>query len=160
PADDPLQVARAIAKEIGGQGVDVIFFGKQAVGNQHGQAGVLVAELLGIASISDVSRLEIGAGGVRGSREVEGGLESFECGLPAVFTCQKGLNEPRYPSLKGRMAARKKPLDVREIILEDSLLVIEALGYSPQRERGRVVGEGAAAVPELVRLLREEAKII
>lgn len=160
PAFDPLTVARAIAKEIGGKGVDVVFFGKQAVGNQHGQVGILVAELLGIPAISEVSRLNISAGGAEGEREVEGGTESFECHLPAMFTCQKGLNQPRYPSLKGRMAARTKPLEVREITLEAGQLEIEALNYPPQRERGRMVGEGKAAVAELVRLLREEAKVI
>lgn len=159
-ADDPLQVARALAREIGGSGVDVVFFGKQAVGNEHGQTGLIVAELLGIPAISEVSSLEVSEGSAMGKREIEGGSESFETGLPAIFTTQKGLNEPRYPSLKGRMAAKKKPIDEKAVTLDEPLLKVESINYPPQRERGRVVGEGAAAVPELVRLLKEEAKVL
>ena len=160
PADDPLQVARAIAREIGPTGVDVVFFGKQAVGHEHGQVGILVTELLAIPGISEVSEIEITENSATGKREIEGGTESFQCSLPAMFTTQKGLNEPRYPSLKGRMAAKKKPLEVKEIILGEQLLAIESLNYPPQRERGKIVGQGAAAAVELVRLLREEAKVI
>jgi electron transfer flavoprotein beta subunit len=159
-ADDPLQVARALAREIGGSGVDIVFFGKQGVGNEHGQTGLIVAELLGIPAISEVSKLEVGASSARGKREIEGGSESFETPLPAIFTTQKGLNEPRYPSLKGRMAAKKKPIDEKAVTLDEPLLKVEKITYPPQRERGRVVGEGAAAVPELVRLLKEEAKVL
>jgi len=160
PADDPLQIARAIAAEIGGMNANVVFFGKQAVGNEHGQVGLLVAELLGLAGISEVSEIEITENGATGRREIEGGTESFQCSLPAVFTAQKGLNEPRYPSLKGRMAAKKKPLEVKQISLGEQLLAVQSLNYPPQRERGKIVGEGAAAAGELVRLLREEAKVI
>jgi len=160
PADDPFQVARAIAREISGTGVDVVFFGKQAVGNEHGQVGLLVAELLGIAGISEVSEIDLTENGATGKREIEGGTESFQCSLPAMFTTQKGLNEPRYPSLKGRMAAKKKPLEVKEISLGERLLAVVSLNYPPQRARGKIVGEGAAAAAELVRLLREEAKVI
>jgi len=160
PADDPLQVAQALAGEINGMGADVVFFGKQAVGNEHGQVGIAVAELLGIPAVSEVSEIDLTQSSATGKREIEGGTESFQCSLPAIFTAQKGLNEPRYPSLKGRMAAKKKPLEVREISLGERLLTVESLNYPPQRERGKIVGEGAAAAAELVRLLREEAKVI
>ncbi len=159
-ADDPLQVGKALAKEIGGSGVDVVFFGKQAVGNEHGQVGLIVAELLPVPAISEVSSLEVSAGSASGKREIEGGSESFATPLPAIFTTQKGLNEPRYPSLKGRMAAKKKPIEVREVTLDEPLLTVEKISYPPERGRGMIVGEGAAAVPELVRLLKEEARVI
>ena len=102
----------------------------------------------------------MGASSAKGMREIEGGSESFESSLPAIFTAQKGLNDPRYPSLKGRMAAKKKPIDEKAVTLDEPLLKVEKIGYPPQRERGRIVGEGAAAVPELVRLLKEEAKVL
>ncbi len=158
--DDPLQVARALAAEIAAGEFDVVFFGKQAVGNDHGQVGILVAELIGVPGVSMVSELEITRDGVRGKREIEGGAEVFECGLPAVITTQKGLNEPRYASLKGRMAAKKKTIEEKEITPAEPVLAVEALNYPPQRERGRILGEGTEAVPELVRCLREEAKVI
>jgi len=159
-ADDPLQVARALAAEIASGEFDIVFFGKQGVGNEHGQVGMAVAELIGVPGVSGVSRLEVSAGAVKGAREVEGGMELFECSLPAVVSTQKGLNEPRYPSLKGRMAAKKKPLEVKPVTLPSPLLTVESLAYPPQRERGRVLGEGSAVVPELVRCLKEEAKVI
>ena len=158
--DDPLQVARALAAEITGSEFDVVFFGKQAVGNDHGQVGILVAELIGVPGISMVSELEVIPDGVRGKREVEGGTESFECSLPAVIATQKGLNEPRYASLKGRMAAKKKTIEEKEVNLAEPVLVVEACNYPPQRERGKILGQGTEAVPELVRCLREEAKVI
>ncbi len=159
-ADEPLQVGKALAKEIGGSGVDVVFFGRQAVGNEHGQVGLIVAELLAIPAISEVSSLEVNTDSASGKREIEGGSESFTTSLPALFTAQKGLNEPRYPSLKGRMAAKKKPIEERDVTLDEPRLTVEKIGYPPERSRGMIVGEGAEAVPELVRLLKEEAKVI
>src|SRR5438132_1520305 len=93
-------------------------------------------------------------------REVEGGIEVVEFPLPAVLTTDKGLNEPRYPALKGIMAAKKKPLDVKPTALAVGGLDVVALTAPPARNEGRIVGEGPAAVPELVRLLREEAKVL
>jgi len=102
--------------------------------------------------------LEIdGAKGVA-EREIEGGVEVVEFPLPAVLTTDKGLNEPRYPALKGIMAAKKKPLEVKTVSLGGGGLELLALTPPPERKEGKIVGEGAAAVPELVRLLREEAK--
>jgi len=80
--------------------------------------------------------------------------------LPAVLTCDKGLNNPRLPSLKGIMAAKKKPLEVKPVTLGAGTITTLGLSLPPERKAGRIVGEGADAVPELVRLLREEAKVI
>lgn len=159
-ADDPLQVARAIAAEIASGEFDVIFFGNKSVGNEHGQVGLMVAEIIGIPSISGICELNIEGGKATGKREVEGGTETFECSLPAAFITQKGLNEPRYASLKGRMAAKKKPIDEKDINLAAPAFVIENLAYPPERQRGRILGEGKSTVAELVRCLREEAKVI
>ncbi|MEA2062932.1 MAG: electron transfer flavoprotein subunit beta/FixA family protein [Gemmatimonadota bacterium] len=159
-AEDPLQVARALAAEIDSRQYDVVFFGKQAVGNDHGQVGILVAELAGVPGISMVSELEITQSGATGKREVEGGVESFRCNLPAVFTTQKGLNEPRYASLKGRMAAKKKTIDRKPVNLAEPALTVEQLSYPPPRQQGKILGEGPGAAAELVRVLREEAKVI
>src|SRR5205814_1989593 len=93
-------------------------------------------------------------------REIEGGVEIVEFPLPAVLTTDKGLNEPRYPALKGIMAAKKKPLLVKRAALGAGGLEVLGLTPPPQRKEGKVVGEGPAAVPELLRLLREEAKVL
>jgi len=80
--------------------------------------------------------------------------------LPAVLTTDKGLNEPRYPALKGIMAAKKKPLDIKPTALAVGGLEVLAMTPPPDRKDGRIVGEGVAAIPELLRLLREEAKVL
>jgi electron transfer flavoprotein beta subunit len=77
-----------------------------------------------------------------------------------VLTADKGLNEPRYPALKGIMAAKKKPLEVKPVTLGAGGVELLAMTLPSERAAGRIVGEGAAAVPELVRLLREEAKVL
>jgi electron transfer flavoprotein beta subunit len=97
---------------------------------------------------------------VTGEREIEGGIEVVECDLPAVLTCDKGLNTPRLPKLQGIMAAKKKPLEVKAATLAAGSLEVLGLALPPERAAGRIVGEGADAVPELVRLLRTEAKVI
>ena len=87
-------------------------------------------------------------------------LQSAEFALPAVLTVDEGLNTARLPSLKGIMAAKKKPLDVKPAQLPEPQLVVRKLELPPERKAGRVVGEGSAAVPELVRLLQTEAKVL
>jgi electron transfer flavoprotein beta subunit len=93
-------------------------------------------------------------------REVDGGSEVVEATLPAVVTITKGEHEPRLASLKGIMAAKKKPLEEKPAQTTDSRVKVLALREPAARPEGRIVGEGPDAVPELVRLLREEAKAI
>ena len=80
--------------------------------------------------------------------------------LPAVITTDKGINTPRLPSLKGIMAAKKKPLEVKDVTLAAGGLEVTGLALPPERQAGRIVGEGPDAVPALVQLLRTEAKVI
>ena len=94
------------------------------------------------------------------TREIEGGVETIETTLPAVFTCEKGLNEPRRAGLKEIMAAKKKPLDVEEVTAAAPGLELLALEPPPDRPPGRILGEGVEAVPALVEALRNEAKVI
>src|SRR3989441_988581 len=131
-----------------------------AVDDYNHQIGPLVAELLGLPCVTAVSHLDIeGTKGVA-EREIEGGIEVVDFPLPAVLTADKGLNEPRYPALKGIMAAKKKPLDVKPVQPGGGALEVMALTPPPERKEGKIVGEGAGAVGELVRLLREEAKVL
>jgi len=157
---DGLEVARALAAELKGAGFDLILFGKMAIDDYNHQVGPMVAELLDLPCVTAVAHLELESGKGVAEREIEGGVEVVEFPLPAVLTADKGLNEPRYPALKGIMAAKKKPLDVKPVALGGG--GFEILGLTPPAERkeGKIVGEGAAAVPELVRLLREEAKVL
>lgn len=157
---DPLATARVLAAAVKDMTFDLILTGKQAIDHDHHGVAVMVAELLDLPSVSVVTKLEKTAAGLRLEREVEGGVEIVETPLPCVITCQKGLNEPRYASLKGIMAAKKKPLD--DVVAAAVEPAVEALSVAarPPRQPGVIVGTGADAIPALIKKLREEAKVI
>jgi electron transfer flavoprotein beta subunit len=157
---DSFAIAKALADAIKGLSPDVILFGKQSIDYDDSQVGTMVAEMLGLPSASVVVKLEISDGIALAHREIEGGHEIVEVKLPAVFTAQKGLNEPRYPSLKGIMAAKSKPIQENPAILVESKVEVRSMQNPAQKSAGRIVGTDASAVPELVRLLHEEAKVI
>jgi len=157
---DPFEAAKLLAAELRGSSWDLILFGRMAIDDYNTQVGPLVAELLNLPCVTAVAHLDIdGTKGVA-EREIEGGIEVVDFPLPAVLTADKGLNEPRYPALKGIMAAKKKPLEVKPVQPGTGTLEIVALIPPPERKEGKIVGEGAGAVGELVRLLREEAKVL
>lgn len=159
PADG-LEAARAFAGELKGGGYDLILFGKLAVDDYNHQVGPMVGTLLDLPTITSVAHLTIAGGSATAEREIEGGIETVTAALPAVITCDKGLNTPRLPSLKGIMAAKKKPLEAKPASLGAGSLTSLGLSLPAERKAGRIVGEGPDAVPELIRLLREEAKAI
>jgi electron transfer flavoprotein beta subunit len=157
---DGLATAKALAAELEGGDDALVLFGVKAADDDQQQVGPMVATLLGRPCVTAVASFEITDGRVTCHREVEGGTEVVEVALPAVLTVTKGAFEPRYASLKGIMAAKRKPLERKDAAGAASRLVVDALELPPARPEGRVVGEGAEAVTELVRLLREEAKVI
>lgn len=157
---DMVGTARALAEGLRGKGYDLIFAGKQAVDDDCGAIGPMVAEFLEISHASIVVKLEITDGKLTAHREIEGGIELLEMAMPALVTAQKGLNEPRYASLKGIMAAKKKTVTELAAIETQAKTEIVRLEYPPLRPPGKIVGTGTEAVPELLRLLREEAKVI
>lgn len=158
---EPFLVASALANQIKQMTYNIILAGKQAVDDDNAQVPAILARLLNIPFSSLIVKLELAGTKATIHREIEGGAEILEVALPAIFTAQKGLNEPRYPSLKGIMAAKKKPLEEKDagINMPPGLEVIK-MEYPPSRPAGRIVGKGAEAVPELVKLLNEEAKVI
>ena len=160
-ADRPaegLAVARVLAEEIRGRAYDLVLFGMKAVDDDLQAVGPMVAELLRIPSISAVTEFSVEGGTVTAHREVEGGTEVVELSLPCALTITKGAYEPRYASLKGIMAAKKKPLEEKPVAVDAGAAA--TLRYPAERQAGRIVGEGPDAVPELLRLLREEAKVL
>ncbi|MCB2199251.1 electron transfer flavoprotein subunit beta/FixA family protein [bacterium] len=157
---DLLGTANALANVLKDGGFDLIFAGYKATDDDCAAIGQMVATLLDIPCITEVNKLEVGDGTLTANREIEGGHEVVEAPLPCVITAQKGLNEPRYPSLKGIMMAKKKPIDVVEADDVAPRVETVSMGYPPERPAGKIVGEGVEAVPELVRLLREEARVI
>lgn len=132
----------------------------KATDDDQQQVGPMLAGLLDMACISVVAAFEIANGRVHAHREIEGGIEHAEAQLPAVLTITKTDFEPRLPRLQAIMAAKKKPLEEKPANLQQDRIRLRGLAYPPDRPPGRVVGNGADAVGELVRLLREEAKVI
>jgi electron transfer flavoprotein beta subunit len=178
---DAYATAKALAAaivQLAGNGAtlgnyDAIFCGKQSVDEDNATVGILLAGLLDLPHVSVVSKLEIaeGAKSARAERDIEGGKEVVELPLPAVFTAQKGLNEPRYPSFRGIRQARRKPfnqwtvadvgLDAADVGAAGAKLEVVEVLSPPERPPGRIIpGEPAEAAKEVVRLLREEAKVI
>src|SRR5499425_1988980 len=165
---DSLATSRALAAVIKQEGPGLALFGRQAIDDDMGAVAAQVAELLGWPCASWIMEEAVDEAGktVRVGRQVEGGLEIFELPLPAVASAQKGLNEPRYPTLKGIMGAKKKEIkNVKAADLgqgaEGPALSIMKLETLPPRPPGRIIpGEAAEAARELVRSLREDAKAI
>jgi electron transfer flavoprotein beta subunit len=147
---------------------DLILFGKHAIGVDNGQVPSVVAEQLDLPQVSVVIKLDIQDKMFRAERDIEGAQEIIEGSLPAVITAQKGLNVPRYASLKGIMAAKKKQIAIQTLdslgLSADDLkprLSIEQITMPPSRPPGKILkGDVAEVVPQLVKLLHEEAKII
>lgn len=157
---DGFAIATALAAELKDGAYDLILFGKLSPDSSNGITGPMVAELLDLPCVTAVSGLEIANGRGVAKRELEGAQEMMEFPLPAVLTIDEGLNTARYPSLKGIMAAKKKPLESKPAALGELKVRISRLELPPERAGGRIVGEGAAAVPELIRLLQTEAKVL
>ncbi|MSR46118.1 MAG: electron transfer flavoprotein beta subunit/FixA family protein [Planctomycetes bacterium] len=156
-ARDALATAKILAAAIQPTAPELVLFGRQAMDGDQGQVGLMVATLLGMAALPDVVKLEIAGGTAKAEREIEGAIERFELPLPCVITCNKGLNEPRLPNMKGIMAAKKKTIAVVAACAAATTTTVAALELPPERAAGKIVGEGAAAVPALLRLLRDEA---
>jgi len=157
---DGLATAKALASELEGMGASLILFGMKGADMDQQQVGPMTATLLGLPSATAVSGFELAGETLTCRREVEGGAEILEMDVPAVITITKGQFEPRYASLKGIMAAKRKPLEEKDAQGGESRLIVRDLSYPPERPAGRIVGEGPEAAAELVRLLREEAKTL
>jgi electron transfer flavoprotein beta subunit len=157
---DGLSTAKILAGQIKKLPHDLIWFGKQAVDQDQSQVGLMVATLLGLPAVSEVVKVDIQGTTAVVQREGEGAKEVFEVPLPCVLTAQKGLNEPRLTSMKGIMAAKKKTIEEVAIEAIESKLRLEKMELPAPRPPGKIVGQGKDAVPELIRLLHEEAKVI
>jgi electron transfer flavoprotein beta subunit len=158
--DEPSAVARAIASELKTVEFDILLFGKKGVDDDNQQVGPMVAEILGIPCVTQVVKLELANGKVVAHREIEGGVLVVETTLPAALTAEKDLAIPRYASLRELVAARKKPIAVKEPQQYRPTLEVLSAGYPPPRPPGKIIGKGPEAVPQLVKLLHEEAKVI
>jgi electron transfer flavoprotein beta subunit len=172
---DELATARVLARAVAGDGgADLVLTGVESGDLGSGVTGIMMAELLGWTHASVVIRIDgdISSGRVEVARELEGGRgEVLELDVPAVVTVQYGINEPRYPSLKGIMAAKKKEIRVLgaadlgfapgEVGREGSALEVRDLVLPEQRNEVQMIGgTPAEAAGRLVELLRREARVL
>lgn len=169
---DSLGQARILAAAVKAVGAQFVLTGKTAVDVDHGDVALMVAELLGWAHVGVVDKLEVSGSGFKAWRASSGGARDVvEGGMPALITCDKGLNEPRYASLKGIMMAKKKKVDVMGAAalgldagsVGAGAAVVSEGNWSlpPARPPGRMLsGDDASRVKELVTLLRDEAKVL
>jgi electron transfer flavoprotein beta subunit len=153
---DSVTAAKNLAEYIKTQNPDIVFFGKQSIDFDGLLLPNMVAEILNLPSINVVVKLDINGSSVTAEREIEGGKETVEAQMPIIIGTQKGINDPRYPNLKAIMAAKSKPIE--EIPAYDNTRDTEVLDMTlpPAKGQGKIVND----VHELVKLLREEAKVI
>jgi electron transfer flavoprotein beta subunit len=152
---DPVATAAAIVDAVRGQAFDLLFFGNEAADSGDYQVGIRVAHALDLPCVTGVKGIEIRDGRVVARREAGGGWEIFEVPLPAVLTVKEGLNLPRYPSLPGRLRAKKKAIEtIRPPLREGGLTKVRLLAAKERGSQVEVLGRGAAAVPRVVDLLR------
>jgi len=164
---EPMQIAKVLAAVLKRDCYDLVLAGKQAIDDDAGQVPVMLAEYLDCGHAAVVNKLEIADGAFTATREIEGGAEIVTGALPAVITCQKGLNEPRLPSLPNIMKAGAKPqetLTCADLGIEVPAAASTIVNYEPPAPRAacRIVenDDPAEAARELVQLLRNEAKVI
>lgn len=157
---DSYQVAVYIANYAKKYSPDLIIMGRQSIDFDSFQVPSLTAELLGIPSISLVSKLTVDGKNINAEREIEGGKEIVESALPCLISAQKGLNEPRYPKLPDIMKAKKKPIE--EVTPENVTARVEVTGMSlPSKQRaGIILSDSDSDIAELVRALHEDVKVI
>jgi len=157
----PMGTAAAIAAEArqhagSGPGYDLLLLGNEAADTGDYQVGVRVAHLLGWPCVTGIKHLEISADRARASREYQGSQETFEVPLPAVITVKEGINLPRYPSLPGRLRAKRAVIEQQQPQWQPEGLRKELLRVPETgQHQATVLGQGADAVPALVRVLAE-----
>lgn len=165
---DPFVIAKGLAAAAALVDYDIIFCGHRAIDDDFGEAGAMLAELLGLPQVTLVTKVEISDDKKTATveRDVEGGKETVEVPLPCVITSQKGLNEPRYASLPGIMKAKKKPIDKKTAadlgINAEAKLQARSFSMPPERQAGKLFQdmEPADAAKAVVQALRNEAKVI
>jgi electron transfer flavoprotein beta subunit len=159
-ARGPMGIAKLLADTIRGREFDLLLFGKQSIDSDNCAVGVMVAQLLDLPCVTLATKLDVADGKAEVHREAERGTEVISVALPAAVTAQRGLAEPRYPSIKGIMMAKKKPIEEVDAPEASGRLVLDSLEPPAERSGGKIVGEGVDAVPELLKLLRQEAKVL
>ena len=160
---DALQTSAALAKALGRTGFDLVILGSESTDARMGVLAAMLAERLGVPQVSRANKVEVDGTQLRVNRETEDGYEQIEAGLPAVISVVEKINEPRYPSFKGIMAAKKKPvetlsladlgLDPGEAGLASAATEVVSFAKRPPRQAGTIVkddGDGGGKAAEFL----------
>jgi len=157
---EPLAVAKLVSHVATKEGVQLVIFGKQAIDDDAGQAGQMFAALMGWPQATFASRVQIAGERAVVAREIDGGLETLELKLPAVITTDLRLNEPRYVTLPNIMKAKKKPLEMIKAADLGIDIAPRTVALRVSEPAVRKAGIKVADTAELVKRLKEEAKVI
>ena len=159
---DAFVVAAALGGAIGPESPDLVLTGLQSDDMGFGQTGVVLAERLGLAHATIIMDVQVQGSSVRVKRELEGGwFQWLEMPLPALLTIQSGINQLRYATLKGIMAAKKKEIRVVAATAADAAQQVADLRAPEKQKQTRMIaGTPAEAARELVRALREDARVV
>ncbi len=157
---DSYQIANNIAEYAKSKNYDIILTGRQSVDYDSFQIPGMLATILDIPSISVVSKLEINGNEVKAERDIEGGIEELETTLPCLISCQKGLNDPRYPKLPDIMKAKKKPIEELDAKNFDPTITILGMELPSKARVGKILGDSDSDIEDIVRMLHEDAKVI
>jgi electron transfer flavoprotein beta subunit len=152
----PIVTAEAIVAEVRDHGYDLLLFGNEAADTGDYQVPVRVAHALGLPCVTGIKNLEVTDAGARAKREYRGTEEVFDIPLPAVVSVKEGINLPRYPSLPGRLRAKRATIETRAPQWRaDGLAKTRLRVPAGESKRAEILGNGADAVPALVALLDE-----
>jgi electron transfer flavoprotein beta subunit len=155
---DPQATAAAIVDAIAAEPepYDLLLFGNESADAGNYQVPLRVAYALGLPCVTGVKGLAVHDGHVRCEQEVQDGRDVYEVAMPAVVTVKEGLNLPRYPSVPGRLRAKRKPVDTSTPVRQESRLEMVRLHLPPgSGKQVEVLGRGPDAAPAVVGVLRE-----
>jgi electron transfer flavoprotein beta subunit len=152
-------VAAHVAEVAKGENADIVFTGKQYIDDDNFLMAPYLSEKLGFRCVTVVTGMEVNGDMLTVTREIEGGTEKYDVKTPVVISLQKGVNEPRYAGMKGIMKAKKVEIESKPISLTDKLVTITKIEQPAQKAPGRIIS-GDNAVADLVKALRDEAKVI
>jgi len=162
---DPISIASIIAEHAKSKSYDMIFTGMQSQDRGSGQVGVLVGEMLGVSSVTTIVDFAFENGTISVKRELEGGVKAMvKAPVPALVTCQLGLNTPRYPTLPNIMKAKKKEMlsiPVADLLQASAYQSTKAI-YFPEKKGGGLVLEGdiAELADKLIKILKEKTAVL
>jgi electron transfer flavoprotein beta subunit len=160
---DALQTSYAIQQVLGRIGFDVVILGSESTDARTGVLAAMLAERLGVPQLSMANNVEIDGSAIKIQRQTDYGFDRVEASLPAVVSVVEKINEPRYPSFKGIMAAKKKPvealsaadagIDVTKVGLANAATEVVDFAEAPPREQGQIVkdeGDGGTKIAEFL----------